>query len=155
MKEVKTYPIYGVMAEFETPHALILATKAAYGAGYRVMDAYTPFPIEEVSEVIGFHRKDNKVPLATLIGGILGGIGGFSLASLASSSWYPLNIAGRPLIPWPAFIPVTFECSVKCSRIRADNKNFMWSNTSCHQFQEGVAKLLDLTASTKATKKAN
>ncbi len=112
MKEVKTYPIYGVMAEFETPHALILATKAAYGAGYRVMDAYTPFPIEEVSEVIGFHRKDNKVPLATLIGGILGGIGGFSLASLASSSWYPLNIAGRPLIPWPAFIPVTFECTI-------------------------------------------
>ena len=76
------------------------------------MDAYTPYPIEEVSEVIGFHRHHNKVPLITLIGGLIGGIGGFSLATAASSIWYPLNIAGRPLVPWPMFIPVTFECTV-------------------------------------------
>ena len=112
MTPVKKYPTYGVMAEFKTPAELIAATHAAYTAGYRVMDAYTPFPIEEVSETIGFHKHHNKVPLATLTGGILGLIGGFSLASLASASWYPLNIAGRPLIPWPAFIPVTFECTI-------------------------------------------
>jgi hypothetical protein len=112
MKHEQKYPIYGVMAEFETPEDLIAATHAARSAGYRVMDAYTPYPIEEVSETIGFHRHHNKVPLATLIGGVLGGIGGFALASLAASVWYPLNIAGRPMIAWPMFIPVTFECTI-------------------------------------------
>src|ERR1035441_1551456 len=107
MKQVKKYPIYGVMAEYETPAELIDATTKALVAGYRVLDAYTPFPIEEVSEAIGFHSKHNKVPLATLVGGILGGIGGYMLATSAASVWYPLNIAGRPMVPWPMFIPVT------------------------------------------------
>ena len=112
MKHEQSYPIYGVMAEFETPEGLIAATHAARTAGYRVMDAYTPYPIEEVSETIGFHPHHNKVPLATLIGGVLGGIGGYALASLAASVWYPLNIAGRPFIAWPMFVPVTFECTI-------------------------------------------
>jgi len=112
VKQQKSYPIYGIMAEFDNVQDLVAATHAAYEAGYRVMDAYTPFPIEEVSETIGFHRHHNKVPLVTLIGGLCGGIGGYSLASLASAVWFPLNIAGRPLIPWPMFIPVTFECTI-------------------------------------------
>ncbi len=112
MKQKKSYPIYGVMAQYETPAALIAATKQAYDAGYRVMDAYTPFPIEEVSEMLGFYRHHNKVPLATLIGGILGGLGGYTLACCASSVWYPLNIAGRPYITWPMYIPVTFESTI-------------------------------------------
>ncbi len=112
MKQSKKYPVYGIMAEFDSPATLIDATHKAYAAGYRVMDAYTPFPIEEVSETIGFQRHHNKVPLATLIGGLLGGIGGYTLASCAASVWYPLNIAGRPFIPWPMFIPVTFESTI-------------------------------------------
>jgi hypothetical protein len=112
VKQKKRYPIYGVMAEYETPSALIAGAKKAFDAGYRTLDAYTPFPIEEVSEMVGFHRHHNKVPLATLVGGLLGGIGGFTLACYASSVWYPLNIAGRPFIPWPMYIPVTFECTI-------------------------------------------
>jgi hypothetical protein len=112
MKQVKKYPIYGVMAEYSNPGDLIEATRKAHTAGYRVMDAYTPFPIEEVSETIGFERHHNKVPLATLAGGLAGGIGGYILASCAAAVWYPLNIAGRPFITWPMFIPVTFECTI-------------------------------------------
>jgi hypothetical protein len=112
MNQKKKYPIYGVMAEYDNPASLIAAAKKVFDSGYRTIDAYTPFPIEEVSEMVGFHRHHNKVPLATLVGGLLGGIGGFSLACLAASSWYPLNIAGRPFIPWPMFIPVTFECTI-------------------------------------------
>ena len=112
MKQVKKYPIFGVMAEYDTPADLIAAAKKAFDAGYRQMDAYTPFPIEEVSEMLGFHRHHNKVPLATLIGGLCGGIGGYSLACLASSVWYPLNIAGRPYVAWPMYIPVTFESTI-------------------------------------------
>jgi len=112
VKQVKKFPVFGVMAEYASAADLIAATKQAHDKGYRVMDAYTPFPVEEVSEMIGFHRHDNKVPLATLVGGLLGGIGGFSLACLAASVWYPLNIAGRPFIAWPMFIPVTFESTI-------------------------------------------
>jgi hypothetical protein len=112
VKQEKKYPIYGVMAEFDNPTDLLHAAQRTYESGYRKIDAYTPYPIEEVSEVIGFHRHHNKVPLICLIGGILGGAGGFALASSASALWYPLNIAGRPYIPWPMFIPITFECTV-------------------------------------------
>jgi hypothetical protein len=112
MIQKKSYPIYGVMAEYDTPAELISAAQRVFDSGYRTIDAYTPFPIEEVSEMVGFHRHHNKVPLATLVGGLLGGIGGFSLACLAASIWYPLNIAGRPFITWPMFIPVTFECTI-------------------------------------------
>ncbi|MDP4199592.1 MAG: DUF3341 domain-containing protein [Bacteroidota bacterium] len=112
MKQVKSYPVYGVMAEYDSTTEIIAATRKAFDAGYRVMDAFTPFPIEAVSEMIGFQRHHNKVPFATLIGGLLGGIGGFSLACLASAVWYPLNIAGRPFITWPMYIPVTFESTI-------------------------------------------
>ncbi len=119
MKQSKKYPIYGIMAEFETPGAILKAAQTAHDAGYRVMDAYTPFPIEEVSEAVGFRRKDNRVALTSLIGGLLGGLGGYTLASSAAGVWFPLNIAGRPFIPWPMFIPVTFEATVLIAGLSA------------------------------------
>ena len=73
-------PIYGLLAEFETPTDLVNATKAAYAAGYRKMDAYSPFPIEEASEAVGFHKS--RVPLIVLLGGLLGGASGYRLAVL-------------------------------------------------------------------------
>ncbi len=119
MKQNKKYPIYGIMAEFETPAAILHAAQKAHDAGYRVMDAYTPFPIEEVTEAIGFHRKDNKVARTCLIGGLLGGLGGYTLATAANGIWFPLNIAGRPFVPWPMFIPVTFEATVLVAGLSA------------------------------------
>lgn len=119
MKQNKKYPIYGIMAEFDSPTGIMLAAQKARDAGYRIMDAYTPFPIEEVSEAVGFHRKHNKVALACLIGGILGGTGGYTLASCAAGVWFPLNIAGRPFIPWPMFIPVTFESTILIAGLSA------------------------------------
>ena len=74
------------------------------------MDAYSPFPIEELTEAIGF--KHTKLPLIVLIGGIVGCLGGFTLCYWVSTIAYPINIGGRPLNSWPAFIPVTFECTI-------------------------------------------
>ena len=93
--------IYGLVAEFETPTELVNACKAAYAEGYREMDAYSPFPIEEASEAIGFHKS--AVPLITLIGGILGGVSGFALQYWINVIAYPLNIGGKPYDSWPAF----------------------------------------------------
>ena len=102
--------IYGVLAEFPTPHELIHAVEKTREAGYRRIEAYTPFPVEGLSEALALKR--NKVPLITLIGGLTGGLGGFFFQYWVSVIAYPLNIGGRPLNSWPAFIPVTFELTV-------------------------------------------
>lgn len=102
--------IYGVVGEFETPRKLIQAANKARVAGYKQMDAYTPFPIEGLSEALGLKRS--LVPLVTLIGGLLGGLSAFGFQYWVSVISYPENIGGRSLNSWPAFIPVTFELTV-------------------------------------------
>jgi hypothetical protein len=103
-------PLYGLMAEFDNPTALVVAINKARAAGYRTMDAYSPFPIEEVSEALHIH--DRQLPLLVLIGGILGCIGGFGLATWTSVIDYPINVGGRPFFSWPSFLPITFETTV-------------------------------------------
>jgi hypothetical protein len=102
--------LFGVMGEFSTPEDLLAATKKAREAGYKHVEAYTPFPVEGLSEAVGF--RWTAVPLITLIGGIGGGLTGFGLQYWVAAITYPLNIGGRPLNSWPAFIPVTFELTV-------------------------------------------
>ena len=97
------------MAQFDTPSRLVAAAHETYAAGYRQINGYSPFPIEELSEVL--HHKD-RLPLLVLIGGLLGGASGFLFQYWASAIDYPLNIGGRPLLSWPSFIPVTFEMTI-------------------------------------------
>ncbi len=108
--EIAAPTLYGLMAEFETPTELVNACKAAYAEGYREMDGYSPFPIEEVSEAIGFHKS--AVPLVVLLGGIMGGLSGFGLQYWINVIAYPLNIGGKPYDSWPAFIVPTFEMTI-------------------------------------------
>jgi hypothetical protein len=98
------------MAEFESSTELVMATKAAYAAGYRKMDAYSPFPIEEASEALGFHKS--RVPMIVLLGGLLGGIGMYGLQYWINVISFPLNIGGKPFQSWPAFIVPTFEVTI-------------------------------------------
>jgi hypothetical protein len=102
--------LYGLMAEFDNPTELVAAAHAARRAGYTRMDAYSPIPIEELHGAIGFHHT--KLPLIVLIGGIVGGLGGYGLQYWASAIEYPLNVGGRPFHSWPAFIPITFETTI-------------------------------------------
>jgi hypothetical protein len=102
--------IYGILAEFETPHQLAAATWAARSQGYRRLDAFSPFAIEEVSNALDF--RSTRVPLVVLIGGILGGMGGFLLQYWVATLAYPVNVGGRPLNSWVAFIVITFECTI-------------------------------------------
>ncbi|MCX6967210.1 MAG: DUF3341 domain-containing protein [Verrucomicrobia bacterium] len=101
---------YGLMAEFTTPEALIAAAQSATAQGYTRMDAYTPFPVEGLSRALG--KKRNWLPLVFLLGGILGGSGGYFMEWYSMAVDYPLNIGGRPFHSWPSFIPVTFELTV-------------------------------------------
>ncbi|HVS01190.1 MAG TPA: DUF3341 domain-containing protein [Thermoanaerobaculia bacterium] len=102
--------LYGLMAEFDSPGPLIAATRAVRERGYRDLDAYAPYPIEELAHAAGHHRS--RLPLLVLIGGVVGAIVGFGLQYWVSVIEYPLNVGGRPLNSWPAFIPVTFEMTI-------------------------------------------
>jgi hypothetical protein len=109
--------IYGLLAEFHSPEELLAAAQRAREAGYRKMDAYTPFPIEGLAEAVGFERT--RLPYVVLAGGLAGCIGGFLLQYWTSVHAYPLNIGGRPLNSWPSFIPVTFETTILAAALAA------------------------------------
>lgn len=104
-------PLHGLMVEFVDPANVVRAAHAAYEAGYRKMDAYSPYPIEELAEALGRHKR-GRLPILVLLGGITGLFAGLGLEYYASVISYPLNIGGRPFASWPAFIPPAFETTV-------------------------------------------
>ena len=109
--------VYGLMAEFDDPTTLVAATDRARHQGYRRMDAYSPFPIEELHDAIG--SPPSRLPLIVLIGGLLGCTGGYVLQYWVSVVAYPVNVGGKPFHSWPAFIPVTFECTILAAALAA------------------------------------
>ena len=109
--------IYGVIAEFENPTALVNAARAAREKGYRRLDAYSPFPIEELNDALHLHH--NKLPLIVLVGGIVGGILGYLLQYYVTVIYFPINVAGRPLHSWPSYIVITFEMTILSAALSA------------------------------------
>jgi hypothetical protein len=105
-----TLHIYGLLAEFDHPEDLLAAAKSAYRAGFTRMDAYSPYPVEGLAEAIGFRKT--RLPMVVLIGAVIGAVAGYFMQWYSSVIGYPMNIGGRPLHSWPAFIPVTFELSI-------------------------------------------
>jgi hypothetical protein len=107
-----SFPIYGWLAEFDDAEPLLRACKAARAEGYTVMEAYTPLPLHEVSEVLG---HENRLPLIVLLGGIFGALAGFALQYWTSVVDYPIDVGGRPLASWPAFLVPAFETTILCA----------------------------------------
>ena len=103
-------PIYGLMAAFNDPDDLLNATRRVREAGYQHLDAYTPFPVEGLAEIISPSR--GRLPLVVLAGGAVGGAAAYFMQYYASVIAYPLNVGGRPYHSWPAFIPITFELAI-------------------------------------------
>lgn len=109
--------LYGLMAEFAEHTQVLEAAKRAYAAGYREMDAYSPFPIDGLAEALG--HEGSSVPLFTLLGGITGGLGGYFMEWYSMARLYPLNVGGRPYNSWPNFIPVMFELTILLASLSA------------------------------------
>jgi hypothetical protein len=109
--------LYGLLAEFDSPTALVEATRRMRAAGHDRLETSTPFPIKELDEVLGLRRS--PLPLITLVGGVIGCLGGFFMQYYAAVLSYPLNIGGRPLNSWPAFVPLTFELAVLVAAVSA------------------------------------
>jgi hypothetical protein len=103
--------IYGLLAEFVHPDQLLEAARKVTEAGYKKVDAYSPFSVHGVSEALG---AKTIVPWLIFFGGLLGGTGGFAMQMFGSTVHYPINIAGKPndIGTWPVFMPVTFELTV-------------------------------------------
>jgi hypothetical protein len=114
---MKKLPVYGVMAEFDAPEKILAAAERAAAKGYREMDAFTPFPMEELTDALKV--KHSKLPLFVLCCGITGALAGFFMQYYTAVIDYPLNIGGRPLNSWPQFIPITFEMTILFAAIGA------------------------------------
>lgn len=110
MAEVSAGAPHGVVAEFATPEALLAATKAVRATGFGKLDAHSPFPIPGLGAALGPTR--HWIAPIVLAGGLLGGAGAYFMQYFAMGIHYPLNVGGRPLHSWPAFIPITFELTV-------------------------------------------
>jgi hypothetical protein len=109
--------VYGLLAEFPSAEALCVAARQARENGYTRVEAYSPFAIEGLDDIVGAD-KGWIAPL-TLLGGILGGAGTYFLQWYAAVVDYPLDIGGRPLHSWPAFIPATFEVTILGAAVAA------------------------------------
>jgi ActD protein len=112
-----TAPLYGLMAEFDDPGLLVHAAKRTYAEGYRNIDTFSPYPIEEAWEAIGHH--DRRLSTIVLLGGLTGLLTGLGLQEWVHTVAYPINIAGKPLNSWPQFIPVIFELTILFAALSA------------------------------------
>lgn len=110
-------PLYGLLAEFPSADSLCAAVLHVRARGWTRVEAYSPFAIEGLDEIIGAD-KGWIAPL-TLLGGIVGGAGTYFLQWYAAVVDYPINIGGRPLNSWPAFIPATFEITILGAAVAA------------------------------------
>jgi hypothetical protein len=109
--------LYGLMAEFDTAAGIVRAAREVHARGYRKVDAYTPYPMEELTDALHLHRT--WVPLVVLCGGIFGLLFGWGLQYYTAVVDYPINIGGRPVYAWPSFVVPTFETTVLFSAFAA------------------------------------
>ena len=139
---MKRRPIYGLMAEFETPEQVLAAAHRTRAAGYRRIDAFTPIPVEGLAEAVGFDWT--AVPIIVFCGGFLGGCTGFGMCFYANVISFPLNIGGKPFNSWPMWIPITFELTILGAALAARPARAPWtppalsSPGQCRALRPGV-----------------
>ena len=109
----EVHQVHGIMAEFPSVESLVAATRRTRAAGYRCLEAYAPFPAEELADAL--ELPPSHIPLFMFAGGLAGAGAGLAMQYFANLYAYPMNIGGRPLNAWPAFIPATFELIIVCA----------------------------------------
>ena len=110
-----TNVLYGVMAEFDSAQTLVDATRVVMAEGFTKVEAYSPVPVEELNDII--HKTRTILPKLSLAGGITGMLTGFGLQYWAAVIEYPMNVGGRPLASWPAFVIPSYELTILFSAL--------------------------------------
>jgi hypothetical protein len=105
------------MAEFNAPAELVAAVRRVHEAGYRRVDAFSPYPMEALSEALDLHRS--RLPLLVLFGGVAGLVVGYGLEYWASVIEYPMNVGGRPIHSIPSFVVPAFETTILFAALTA------------------------------------
>lgn len=109
--------LFGILAEFDGPDALVEAGRRVHEAGFLRFEAYSPFPVHGLAKAIGFQRT--WLSPIVLAGGVIGCLSGYALQYWVCVVAYPLNVGGRPFNSWPSFIPVTFEMTILLAALAA------------------------------------
>jgi hypothetical protein len=109
---------YGILAEFDDPSRLVDAVNALRRIGCRTIETYTPYPISEVDEILE-GGPDRTLPKLVLLGGLLGALTAWSMQYYIAVIDYPINVGGRPLNSWPAFIVIMFELTILFAALTA------------------------------------
>lgn len=102
--------VYGVLAEYPDPGALMHAAEEVREAGYSHFDTFSPFPIHGMNRAMGL--GNSKVGWFTLGGGIVGLLAGFLLQWWTAAVDYPLNISGKPFFAVEPSVPIMFELTI-------------------------------------------
>jgi Protein of unknown function (DUF3341) len=102
--------MWGMLATFDDAPALAQAALRLHEAGYRRFDTYTPYQLDELADLPGTPRS--RIAAVVFAAGALGAIGGYLMQWYLMVVSYPINVGGRPLHSWPAFVPITFELMV-------------------------------------------
>src|SRR5262245_16958152 len=110
MHEEQPRQPWGLMAQFDSPAAIVEAARRARDVGFTKVDAYSPYPLHQLDEALRLPRT--KLPWLVLAGGITGTIGGLGLQYWASVIEYPMNIGGRPFASWVSFIVPAYETTI-------------------------------------------
>ncbi len=109
--------LFGVLAQFDDPSALMQAARGVRDAGYTRWDCYTPFPVHGLDQAMGM--RDTRVPWVVL------GAGATGLAAAILMQWwmnavdYQFVLSGKPLFSLPAQIPIAFELTVLFASLSA------------------------------------
>lgn len=107
---------WGLLAEFDTPGAVLRAARETRDAGYHRFDIHTPFPVHGMDLAMGLDRS--KLGWIVAGGAVLGALGAFG--GQVYCNWdFPLIHQGKPYQSWQAFLVITFELSVLCSAFAA------------------------------------
>ena len=102
--------MYCLLAEFADAADLLEATRRTREAGYRKFDAFSPFAIEGMTELLD--NSTISISYIVLGGGFVGMLVGLGMQYWSAVVNYPIEVGGRPLDSIPAFVPIAFELFV-------------------------------------------
>jgi len=109
-KSVQKPQLAGVVGFFDNPADLIEATKKVRTLNYESFDCFTPYPIHGLDKIQGL--KPSRLPWVTMTAALTGFMCAVLLQGWTSVINWPLNVGGKPMWSWPAFVPIFFELTV-------------------------------------------